>query len=73
MPDITPISSAITNQRILVPPKRARDKSTKTTVREVFKDRTMVCIIEWLTTVAKDVETRLFKFSLIRSKTTIVS
>ena len=72
MPDATPIRRATTNHLILSPPKRRSAKRTRRTVKDVFSDLSKVWSIESLTICEKEPED-LLKFSLILSKTTIVS
>ena len=54
-------------------PKKKRVARTSITVREVLMERVNVCWSDLPTVVAKSFEILCFRFSRIRSKTTIVS
>ena len=55
------------------PPKSSSASNTNTTVKEVFRDLPKVCTTEILVTVTNFLPIFFNKFSLILSKTTIVS
>ena len=72
-PEMIPMSSASAKFRMEYPPKEYSARRVKTTVTPVMRDRTMVCMIEKLMTGLSGSPGFSFRFSRIRSKTTIVS
>src|ERR1700733_8426590 len=73
VPVTMPMSSASTKPRIESPPKMTSDRSTNTTVSDVFSERVMVCTVERLITWSKVSRGPTRRFSRTRSKTTMVS
>src|SRR5205085_5949447 len=73
VPDVIPTSSTSTKLRMVVPPSSSSAVSVNSTVSVVFSERSIVWLTLKLTIRSNDSPGNRPTFSLIRSKTTIVS